>query len=110
MPYVPGVGVSASLFKSQSIAGIVRGMADHKREVLNGVVTEVNVDGSYNVYVKANGTMLYAVPRNDTRRSYSINDNVLLVRKEGNRESIAISGLSGYASAKDFEEVDIAGT
>jgi predicted HAD superfamily phosphohydrolase len=103
-------GISVSFFQAQTIAGAVKGMADYQREVLNGTVVGVNLDGSYNVYIRANGTTLYGVPRNDTRSTYAENDNVMLTRNEGNKEAITISGLSGYSSPRAFEEVDIAHT
>jgi hypothetical protein len=87
----------------------IQRVVNYHNEVLNGVVTKINQDGSYNVTIRSSGTEIMGVScvgRKSTS-GYPIGAVVCLTRKENARDLYEIHSYSGYSIATTTETVDI---
>lgn len=78
-----------------------------KREIMHAVIKACNSDGSYNVEIKPNGSVLYGIAPN-VRHTFNVYDVVMIARKEGSRDTLEIIDYAGYNVAGDYELIDIA--
>lgn len=98
---------SPSYYAASRLAAQIKGESEYRKEMFNGTVSFVNEDSSYNVLIRANDTTIYGIP-NRTGKKFQIGDSVTVVRKEGSRELMEITGYSGYAVPLATTVVDIA--